>query len=119
MQVRRDRGEEQTAAPNWGLRRLDIVVRIHLREAVYWGKQAESAILAGGRRTWAGREARGVAGGRRAWPGREARAGPGREGGAGEGCAAAAPRRAGPGREARAWEEGGSASPAVGGGAAR
>jgi len=25
---------------------LDIVGRIHLREAVYWGKQEESAILA-------------------------------------------------------------------------
>ena len=45
-QVRRDRGEKETAAPDWGLRRLDKVGRIHLREAVYWGKQAESAILA-------------------------------------------------------------------------
>ena len=46
VQVRRDPGEEETAAPDWGFRRLDKVVRIHLREAVYWGKQAESAILA-------------------------------------------------------------------------
>jgi len=41
-----DPGEEETAAPDWGFRRSDKVVRIHLREAVYWGKQAESAILA-------------------------------------------------------------------------
>ena len=44
-QVRRDPGEEETAAPEWGFRRLDKVVRIHLRDAVYWGKKEESAIL--------------------------------------------------------------------------